>query len=462
MKKFLFVLLLASSALPGMAQNELWVKTYSSPFDEWAASVEVIPKGGFLFAGYNQILSSTGRILAMKVNSSGKIVWANGYREGLKSSAQGRLLKNGNFLLWGKTVPMNDTSDDAFISLLSQGGKILSQWAYGVGSDTCYSLSAVEQTKDGGYIGCGSAETRVGRGYLDSKGWIVKVSSSGKIIFQMLLANKGKYKYFSLNDIHQTTDRGYVCVGSCQDDSRIWVGKLDAAGNIRMAKTYREKINGDLNIGNIIPTKDGGYFLTGNVYGSDSHGSWCAKLTATGSMKWGLRLNDAYVADGIATSDGGFLIAGQLPVINVADIAWFAKLTESGKVSWQRSYKVTDVPHFLYSAKQLGNGGYALAGRANTDTYDVNNQPVQSYAVLFMTTDSNGLTLPGLPPEAYLAGVETFKLLSAAPYYIKSNGTAIMRKSKFVPKALTLHEISWGGDSASYKTINNEPRRSGQ
>ena len=159
--------------------------------------------------------------------------------------------------------------------------------------------------------------------------WIIKVNSSGNIVWQNTIGG-------NLNDepksIVQTTDGGYLILGNSNSNSSgdksenskgesdFWLVKLDTNGAVIWNKT----IGGNLEdiASKIISTNDGNFMLIGTskstVSGDKTEISrgdfdlWMVKVNPSGTILWDKTIGgslDDLAYDIIQTSDNGFLIA---------------------------------------------------------------------------------------------------------------------------------------------------------
>ena len=256
------------------------------------------------------------------------------------------------------------SKSDIWIVKLSSSGSIEWQKALGgSGSEDAYSIIA---TSDGGYALTGwttSTDGDAGSGFHGGNFadlWIVKLNSSGNIVWQKILGGSmGDYG----RSIIEIPGGGFVVAGyTLSNDGDVsghhglqdaWIIKLENNGSIAWKKTI-----GGTNIDHafsIIATSDGGYILAGASKSNDgdvsgNHGDldfWIVKLNSAGNMSWQKSLGGSGrdIANSIvATADGSYLICGETESNN-EDVsgnhggidAWLVKLTNNGTITWKKT-----------------------------------------------------------------------------------------------------------------------------
>lgn len=142
----------------------------------------------------------------------------------------------------------------------------------------------------------------------------------------------------------------------------------------------------------IVPTKDGGYIVSGYTEGDDKgdimgyHGTplgqdfWVVKLDHEGKMQWqrcigGTGLEVASFVQ--QASDGGYIVAGSSGSIDCMVTGnhggldfWLVKLTATGEIEWQKSLGGSK-HEYLWSLTVAADGGYILAGDTESNNGDV-------------------------------------------------------------------------------------------
>ncbi|UCH14008.1 MAG: hypothetical protein JSV22_13000 [Bacteroidales bacterium] len=291
-------------------------------------------------------------------------------------------------------VSKNQGSNDYWIVKLTSEGDLTWQKSYGGSSqDIAYSI---RQTTDGGYIiagGSSSDDGDVTGNYFNYNYWIVKLNSTGQIIWEKSFGGDSDDIAYS---IQQTTDGGYIVAGKSYSNNGdvtgnhgsfdYWIIKLSSTGDL----TWQKCLGGsDMELANSIQqTTDGGYVVAGETTSDDGdvtgyHGSfdyWIVKLTSTGEIDWQKALGGSgseYCNSIRQTTDGGYIIAGGA-YSDDGDVSgkhgetdyWIVKLTSTGEIDWQKALGGSS-PDYAYSIEQTIDGGYIVAGFARSSDGDM-------------------------------------------------------------------------------------------
>ena len=283
---------------------------------------------------------------------------------------------------------------DYWVVKLDLNGVI--SWQNTIGGSNDEVLYLIQQTTDGGYILGGSSnsgisgdKTEICQGGTDY--WVVKLDANGVISWQNTIGGTSDDNLLS---IQQTEDGGYILGGASLssitgDKSEVnygssdyWVVKLDGTGQtIEWQKTIGGR-NGDY-LFSIQQTEDNGYILggysesgiSGNKtevnQGDDDY--WVVKLNANGVISWqntigGVEEDKLFSVQ--QTIDGGYILGGYSLSGTTGDKTeasygnsdyWVVKLDANGVISWQNTIGGTS-DDYLYSTKQIADGGYFLGG----------------------------------------------------------------------------------------------------
>ncbi len=168
----------------------------------------------------------------------------------------------------------------------------------------------------------------------------------------------------------QTLDGGYAL--ACNMWSfvtgglDVWLIKTDARGDIQWNKTYGGSQWDGAN--SLVATSDGGFAIAGSTgsFGAGGMDCWLIKTDAYGTMLWNQTYGSAgseYGRAVIETPDGGFAIAGHAfsSVAEGRENYWLVKTDALGKVQWSQTYGGAQVD-WAYSIVNAPDGGYAIAG----------------------------------------------------------------------------------------------------
>ena len=176
--------------------------------------------------------------------------------------------------------------------------------------------------------------------------------SSGTTLFKTDLSGNVQWQKAlgGVVSLAQTSDSGYVLF--CEDGAVV---KTDSEGNILSSISA-----GLTGVVEGIATSDGGYILVGNAYGNGETYAWLRKVDVQGNILWDKGFTGGYhVSTVVETSDRGCVLAG-----NWKTDFWLARLDSNGNQQWSPTFSyggITD-SHFVYSMAKTQDGGFILAG----------------------------------------------------------------------------------------------------
>ncbi len=243
-----------------------------------------------------------------------------------------------------------------FTSFLS----LNAQWAITCGGIVDDSAYSIQQTSDGGYIVAGQTFSF---GAEAGDFWILKLSPDGDIEWQKAY---GGSRWDDPHSIQQTSDGGYIVSGETGSfgaiDKDFWILKLSSTGAIEWQRTYGgSEWETDPSIQQ---TSDGGYIVAGQIeFSGIDHDFWILKLSSAGDIEWQKTYGGTIEAHSIQqTNDGGYTVAGRTGSFGAAssDI-WILKLSSGGDIEWQRTYGGSGSDS-ASSIQQTSDGGYIVAG----------------------------------------------------------------------------------------------------
>lgn len=388
--------------------NIQWQRSYGGNRYDQGMSIQLTSDGGYVFAGFTNS-SNNGDVgqghggmdaWVVKLNSSGTIQWQTVLGGSKDDEAYSiRQTSDGGYIFAGVTgasisgdMNLLDhpfSGGHAWVVKLDSTGGVTWQKTYS-GNDDDIATSIV-QTSDGGYIFAGTTYSNdsgdVGSNHGLTDIWVVKIDSAGTIQWtKMLGGNNWDFTSPWFDDcIQQTTDKGYVVIGTTSSNFNgdvglkhgsgdAWIIKLDNTGNI----TWQYPFGGsNMDWGsNIRQTPDGGYIFSGTTMSSNSgdvgqgYGNgdyWVGKLDSSGSLQWQQPLGGLgyeQVESVLPTSNGGYLVSGTSYSSNSGVVtgknhgdedAWIVNLT----------------PRFVINVRDSDTGDY-ISG-ANVGLYDYQN-----------------------------------------------------------------------------------------
>ncbi|RDC64872.1 T9SS type A sorting domain-containing protein [Adhaeribacter pallidiroseus] len=293
---------------------------------------------------------------------------------------------------------------DFWIVKLKADGRI--EWNKTLGGSKSDQLKALQQTQDGGYILGGTSSSSIsgdksqaGKGQADY--WVIKLNADGSKAWDKTW---GGTSQDSLSALQQTKDGGYILGGYSYSnksadkavDSKgaadFWVVKLSATGAKEWDKTFGG--SGLDILTSLQQTKDNGYILGGasasNISGDKTQVSrggldyWIVKLQADGSKEWDRTAGGDqkdYLTVVRQTADNNYILAGSS---NSSDIGgdksqpskgktdyWIVKVDSYG-IDWNSTYGGNE-DDYLTSIQELDNqkfllGGYSASGVSGDKT----------------------------------------------------------------------------------------------
>jgi hypothetical protein len=192
-----------------------------------------------------------------------------------------------------------------------------------------------------------------------------------------------------------TSDGGYAIAGITDSVGDVWgdygvlLVKTDSSGNMEWNRTYGKFYSGLMDHSpiqacscSLVATSDGGYAIAGQK-GVDA---WLVKTDAFGYMEW----NQTYSGEAsghafslVQTSDGGYALAGDTGSFGAGGSDyWLIKTDADGNMQWNQTYGGTKYDTGC-SLVATSDGGYAIVG----DTFSSDSVGTDA---LLVKTDASG------------------------------------------------------------------------
>ncbi|MEX0313352.1 MAG: hypothetical protein AB3N18_04180 [Allomuricauda sp.] len=271
----------------------LWEKSFGFSGHDHSYDVVQTADGGFFFSGFLDVTSSGGD----GNNGKGSYLTRHGVGE-----------------FWG-------TKLDAYGNL---------QWRRyfgGTNNDRSY---GVVQANDGGFVLAGASESE-DFDITDPKGsydfWVLKVSSSGDLLWQKSFGGTGIDKAYG---IAKTADNAYVVIGNTfsidtdisknNGESDVWLIKIDDSGNLIWEKNYGGTAFDAAQSVNL--TANGGFVIAGNSKSIDGDATenngendlWIIKTNSEGNVEYQKTFGGSgidFAFDAIQNTEGSLILVGE-------------------------------------------------------------------------------------------------------------------------------------------------------
>jgi hypothetical protein len=393
----------AQAALSSGPFNKIWAVALSpySQADETGESLTQLSNGTIVVGGNDSHLQNYcsahknplygGAWLVAATPGSGSNVWQHLYStcasDAQTTSAVSRTADGGLVLAGGDFANSACGNGCGWFAKLGADGSIA--WQHDLIGASSAGAAVILPTSDGGYIAVGN-ESPTSAGILD--GLIMKITSTGSLQWTQTYSESnasfpGAFSggNFTFESVQQTPDGGYITSGvadakfSSGYANVLVVMKLDASGTVQWSNAYHGATWDSGAAGDspypIFQTPDGGYILSGTVQMSAypfERLFFLLKLDARGNVVWQKGYggsNSGYdvsseTGGAYATSDGGYVLAGESNIFLHAATGWIVKTDASGNILWQKTYTglTSGGGNVINDIIQTSDGGYAAAG----------------------------------------------------------------------------------------------------
>ncbi len=211
--------------------NQEWEETYGGTDDDAAMSIVQTSDGGYIVAGYTHSTGSDGRNgYVLKLDGSGAVTWEQAYGGNNHDSLESIYpTSDGGYICTGYTGYTGEDGKDMYVLKLDSTGTVTWEQTYGgLNNDHGY---AVQQTKDGNYILCGTMGTASATDM-----YLAKLDTTGTVTWEKYYGGTDNDEAY---DVQQTKDGGFVLAGythpadaAAEYDDDMYILKLDKEGSL--------------------------------------------------------------------------------------------------------------------------------------------------------------------------------------------------------------------------------------
>jgi hypothetical protein len=388
MKNYIILFCFFSATLYCNAQIT-WEKLFVKSSTDVFRSVQEVPSGGFIAAGYTAQWSSNDTDgFVVRLKSSGDTLWTRTFNGGKKDLFYKVInTSDGGFVLCGYSSSFSTQGDeDAYYLKLDVNGNEL--WHFTYGGSSKERAQDIIQTADGGYAFCGY--TNSGTGAQGFNSFLVKTDANGNVLWDMKYGGNGYDDANSLKEIlpsgdfimaGQSTTTGGLGLGD------IWLVRTNSSGVQSWTQNIGTSLNDNAEYLQLAAA--GGFIICGSTegIGAGSDDGYLVKTNDSGTVEWfktfgGSSPEDFHRVEN--TSDGGYILTGTTQS-NAAVISniWLVKTDANGDSSWAYTFGGDNHDHG-YSGEQTSDGGYILCGYSASFGFNYED-------ALVIKVDGNGL-----------------------------------------------------------------------
>ncbi len=293
--------------------DTVWTKTYGADRYDAGYSIAHTLNGGYIIAG--QTASSAASrydIFLIKVDSKGNMIWKRLYGGSRNEAAYSiETLPDGNSIIAGFTDSFG-SGLGVYLLKINQLGDTL--WSKVLLDDVDIHHIVAASNVDGGLYITGSHAFRINY-RLQSDAFIIKTNSEGDTLFTRLIGGNEDEMGYS---VVATPDGGCIAAGTTQSfgagSDDVYLIRLNSSGDIVWTRAYGDRGRDIANY--IISSFDGNYIIAGSTYsyaGADKD-ILLMKIDIDGNLIWAKSIGSPYTtewANSVAQAiDGGYVLTG--------------------------------------------------------------------------------------------------------------------------------------------------------
>ncbi|AGB02885.1 hypothetical protein [Methanoregula formicica] len=314
----------------------------------------------------------------VRTDSKGKELWNTTFGDGRMQESFALVMTNGGGYAVAGSAVINGMHSDAMLTLFDGSGRQTGQVV--LGSDGLAEIHSMEQEPNGGFILAGAHDTS---GWESQTMWVVRTDAAGSRQYDNDISAIPRG-----NGAHviQSPDGNYVVSGSFHSaEHRSPDGvivKTGPDGTVFWKRTYGD--GGQDGIPWVDRVPGGGYVaVLASTNGGDQatykSSATLLRLGEDGSGIWSKPLTEDTQVEPrqvLATSDGGFLVAGYAIRGDALVGPWIVKTDRQGTVLWHHVFNFGTLGlKGSQMAVETPDGGYAMTGDKGEDIWLVRFDP---------------------------------------------------------------------------------------
>jgi pSer/pThr/pTyr-binding forkhead associated (FHA) protein len=347
-----------------------WSATFGGPKDDRASAIHITANGGFIVAGYTTSSGKGGEDgWAVLIDKDGYKVREITYGGAQDDRIEGLIRTNdGNYLAVGRTKSKGKGDWDFWILRLDPTGAVL--WETVVGGAAADIARGAVALRDGGFVVAGDTQSKVKGG--SARGWLVKLDANGKQQWDVTIGNRaGDY---SIRAIEQTAEGGFIVAGSHTRPKRgsdIWLARVSKTRKIVWQFATRGRAKDYASA--IFASRKGTFLVAATSASRSARGggrgdAYLFALTAKGKRKWVHAYGGKKVdsVDSMVRANDGFILAGftESKGSGGRDL-WLMKINNAGRHEWDKTFGGTGLDNGI-GVLALRDGSIVVAGNTSS------------------------------------------------------------------------------------------------
>jgi hypothetical protein len=347
-----------------------WSATFGGPKDDRANAIHITANGGFIVAGYTTSAGKGGEDgWAVLIDKDGYKVREITYGGAQDDRIEGLIRTNdGNYLAVGRTKSKGAGDWDFWILRLDPTGAVL--WETVVGGAAADVARGAVALRDGGFVVAGDTQSKVKGG--SSRGWLVKLDANGKQQWDVTVGNRaGDY---SIRAIEQTAEGGYIVAGSHTRRKRgsdIWLARVSKTRKVVWQFATRGRAKDYASA--IFASRKGTFLVAATSASRSARGggrgdAYLFALSAKGKRKWVHAYGGKKVdsVDSMVRASDGFILSGftESKGSGGRDL-WLMKINNAGRHEWDKTFGGTGLDNGI-GVLALRDGSIVVAGNTSS------------------------------------------------------------------------------------------------